>query len=112
MSHKRRILAVLGAAALAAASAGLPAKTISLPAEGGAPLTPSALPGYAKATTDCVQCHSAEYMHMQPATAPRVYWESMVKRMRDVFKAPVPEADIPALVDYLSKTYGAEKPKN
>jgi len=35
----------------------------------------------------------------------------MVKRMRDVFKAPVQEADIPALVDYLTKTYGAEKPR-
>ena len=72
---------------------------------------PSALPGYAKVAANCVACHSAEYGQYQPPTAPRGYWDAMVKRMKAVFKAPFDEADIPVMVDYLVKTYGAEQPK-
>ena len=85
-------------------------KSIDLPAD-SAQLKPSALPGFAKAQASCVVCHSAEYMLYQPATAPRPYWEAMVKRMKDVFKAPIADADMPAIVDYLAKTYGNEQPK-
>jgi sulfite dehydrogenase (cytochrome) subunit B len=47
----------------------------------------------------------------QPPNAPRGYWDTMVKRMKAVFKAPVADEDMPAIVDYLVKTYGAEQPK-
>ena len=50
-------------------------------------------------------------MLYQPASAPRAYWENMVKRMKAVFKAPLNDADMPAIVDYLAKTYGNEQPK-
>ena len=98
------------AAALLCVTVGAAAapKTIVLPAD-GIQLTPSPLPGYAKAQAQCVACHSAEYMRYQPINAPRGYWEAMVKRMKDVFKAPVDDADMPAIVDYLAKTYGAEQ---
>lgn len=96
--------------AAAAAGAGAVTKTITLPAD-TAVLKPSALPGYAKAQGQCVACHSAEYMLTQPPTAPRPYWEAMVKRMKAVFKAPVPDEDMPAIVDYLVKTYGNEQGK-
>ena len=33
----------------------------------------------------------------------------MVQRMKDVFKAPVPTEDMPAIVDYLARTYGADR---
>jgi sulfite dehydrogenase (cytochrome) subunit B len=99
-------VAVLGLAPGAFAAV----KTITLPPD-GAQLKPSALPGYAKAQDNCVGCHSAEYMLYQPATAPRPYWEAMVKRMKAVFNAPIADADMPAIVDYLAKTYGAEQPK-
>ena len=85
-------------------------KTISLPPD-GIQLKPSALPGYAKAQVNCVACHSAEYMAYQPPSAPRPYWDAMVKRMKAVFKAPIDDADMPAIVDYLAKTYGNEQPK-
>ena len=85
-------------------------KSITLPTEAPA-LKASALPGYAKAQTNCVACHSAEYMLYQPPTAPRAYWEAMVARMKTVFKAPIDDADMPAIVDYLVKTYGNEQPK-
>jgi sulfite dehydrogenase (cytochrome) subunit B len=86
------------------------AKSITLPTE-APPLKASPLPGYAKAQSNCVACHSAEYMLYQPPTAPRAYWEAMVNRMKAVFKAPIDEADMPAIVDYLVKTYGNEQPK-
>ena len=86
------------------------AKSIDLPTEAPA-LKSSPLPGYVKAQTNCVVCHSAEYMLYQPPTAPRAYWEAMVTRMKAVFKAPIDDADMPAIVDYLVKTYGNEQPK-
>ncbi|HXD40084.1 MAG TPA: cytochrome c, class I [Ramlibacter sp.] len=94
---------------LSMAAAAAP-KTIQLPPD-GVQLKPSALPGYAKAQANCVACHSAEYMLYQPPTAARPYWDAMVKRMKTVFKAPIDDADMPLIVDYLAKTYGNEQPK-
>lgn len=94
----------LGVAGFSAAST----KTIALPPD-GAQLKPSPLPGYAKAQINCVGCHSAEYMLYQPPTAARPYWDAMVKRMKNVFNAPIDDADMPLLVDYLVKTYGNEQ---
>lgn len=85
-------------------------KTIELPPD-GMQLTPSDLPGYAKARASCVACHSAEYMQYQPATAGRPYWDAMVKRMKVVFNAPIDDADMPLIVDYLAKTYGSAQGK-
>ena len=93
-----------------APGAGAASKSIELPQE-GVQLKPSPLPGYAKAQALCVACHSAEYMQYQPPSAPRGYWENMVKRMQQVFKAPVNDADMPDIVDYLVKTYGSEQSK-
>ena len=85
-------------------------KRIELPPD-TVQLKPSDLPGYAKAQGNCMACHSAEYMLYQPPTAARPYWDAMVKRMKVVFKAPIDDADMPAIVDYLAKTYGNEQPK-
>jgi mono/diheme cytochrome c family protein len=95
--------------AFSGAAAATP-KTIALPPD-GVMLKESPLPGYAKAQANCVACHSAEYMRYQPATAPRPYWEAMTKRMKAVFNAPIADADMPQIVDYLVKTYGNEQPK-
>ena len=97
------VLAAAGACAIAAP------KTMVLPLD-GAQLRPSPLPGYAKAQAQCVACHSAEYMLYQPPNASRAYWDTMTKRMKAVFKAPLDDADIPEIVDYLAATYGNQKP--
>lgn len=110
MNRSIRVAAVVLCAALNAGPGFATVKAIALPPD-GAQLKPSALPGYEKAQANCVACHSAEYMLYQPPTAPRAYWEAMVKRMKEVFKAPVADADMPAIVDYLVKTYGSEQPK-
>ena len=99
-------LASLGMAGIAQAGS----KSIDLPPD-GVQLTPSALPGYAKAQAIGAACHSAEYMQYQPATAPRAYWEATTKRMKLVFKAPIDDEDIPLIVEYLTQTYGNEQPK-
>lgn len=85
-------------------------KTMVLPPD-GIQLKASELPGYGVAVQNCATCHSAEYMAYQPPTAARPYWEAMVKRMKAVFKAPIEDADMPPIVDYLVKTYGNEQAK-
>ena len=95
---------------MACGNASAVTKTITLPPD-GVQLTASPMPGYAKAQTNCVACHSAEYMLYQPPNAARPYWDAMVKRMKAVFKAPVDDADMPDIVDYLTRTYGNEKGK-
>jgi mono/diheme cytochrome c family protein len=113
MNSKSKALVAAAIAAVTFGFAGVAMagfKSIELPPD-GVQLKPSALPGYAKAQANCVACHSAEYMQYQPPTTPRPYWDAMVKRMKAVFKAPIDDADMPAITDYLAKTYGNEQPK-
>jgi len=81
---------------------------ITLPPE-TAQYKPSDLPGYRLVVQNCMICHAAQYVQTQPSTLPRSYWEATVKKMKVPFGAPFPEEDIPAMVDYLVKTYGAER---
>lgn len=109
--RNRSWMAMTFAAVLGISGAALAApKTITLPPD-SAQLRPSPLPGYAKAQADCTACHSAEYMLYQPPNATRAYWDAMTKRMKAVFKAPFSDDDIPAIVDYLSATYGNQQGK-
>jgi hypothetical protein len=107
MNHRQATgAAAFAVAALFAANvADAGSKSITLPPD-GVQLVPSNLPGYAKARVNCVACHSAEYMRYQPPNASRAYWDAMVKRMKLVFKAPIADADMPEIVDYLTRTYG------
>jgi len=106
---KTSIPCALALSVLLAAPASAATKGVTLPPD-SAQLKPSPLPGYQKAQANCVACHSAEYLLYQPPTAPRGYWEAMVKRMQAVFRAPIADADMPVIVDYLVKTYGNEQP--
>ena len=106
MKHTTRLVAGL----LVVLAAPIGAKDIQLPPD-TVLLTPSPLPGYAKAQANCTMCHSAEYMRYQPPSAARPYGDAMVHRMKAVFKAPIADEDMPEIVDYLAKTYGNEQPK-
>jgi len=88
--------------------AGLPALAteIQLPPE-TAQFKPSSLPGYALVQRNCMACHSVDYPQTQPPTSPRSYWEATVKKMKHPYGAQFDDADIPAMVDYLTKVYGA-----
>jgi mono/diheme cytochrome c family protein len=60
-------------------------------------------PGREAFAAACVMCHSTRYITMQPAlTAEK--WEASVKKMRDTYKAPVTDEQIPEIVKYLMAT--------
>ncbi|MGX9714315.1 SorB family sulfite dehydrogenase c-type cytochrome subunit [Janthinobacterium lividum] len=95
-------------AALALATGGACALEIHLPPE-TATYKPSELPGYQLVQRNCMTCHAAQYASSQPPASPRAYWEATVKKMKKPFGAQFDDADMPAMVDYLVKTYGVER---
>jgi hypothetical protein len=67
-------------------------------------------PGGASAdaiNNNCLACHSADMVLNQPAL-PKATWEAEVHKMINVYKAPIDAADVPAIVDYLASTKGAQ----
>jgi hypothetical protein len=50
---------------------------------------------------NCLACHSAGMVLTQPNLS-RAEWQSEVDKMRNIYKAPVAAADVPAIVDYLT----------
>jgi mono/diheme cytochrome c family protein len=100
------ISSLLAAGLLAAAPAF--ALDIQLPPE-TAVFKPSVLPGYALVQRNCMTCHSVHYIQSQPFSSPRGYWDATVRKMKKPFGAQFSDADIPDMVDYLVKTYGAER---
>lgn len=98
----------IGAIAATLAAAPASALDIKLPNETAA-YRPSTLPGYNLTLQNCMICHSAQYVATQPPQSPRTYWEATVKKMKKPFGAQLKDEDIPQIVDYLVKTYGAER---
>ena len=83
-------------------------QTISFPPE-TATYRASDLPGYQLVQRNCLGCHSAHYASMQPPSSNRAYWEATVRKMKKPFGALFPDEDMAAMIDYLVKTYGAER---
>jgi hypothetical protein len=50
---------------------------------------------------NCLTCHSAEMVLDQP-TLTRAQWQAEVTKMRTIYKAPIADTDVPAIVDYLA----------
>jgi hypothetical protein len=103
----RRIISITLAAAvgalviLAASDRSAPAAqrlvSITLPAQGVAFLD---APGVEVARTDCLTCHSAEYVTQQPPLS-KTGWTNEITKMRVAYGAPIPDTDTDALVAYL-----------
>lgn len=55
---------------------------------------------------NCLTCHSADMVLNQPALS-RSDWDSEVHKMIKAYKAPIDEGDVPAIVDYMVSTKGA-----
>ena len=56
---------------------------------------------------NCTACHSADYVNTQPQ-GPKFkkdFWQAEVTKMIKVYGAPIDEADVPKIVDYLTATY-------
>jgi len=64
-------------------------------------------PNLALVQKNCSACHSADYVQTQP-TGPKFkkdFWQAEVTKMIKVYGAPIDEADVPKIVDYLTQTY-------
>jgi sulfite dehydrogenase len=84
------------------------AKTINLPAD-TILWRQSDLPGYQLTLQKCSACHSAHYAEYQPPNTGVAYWNAQVLRMKNVFKGQITDEEVPVIVDYLNKTYGANR---
>jgi len=93
------------ALAVAAGTATLAdSKEYTLPDETAA-LRKSDDAGYEKAEAACMACHSVDYITTQPPGKGKDFWSATVNKMTHVYGAPVDEADVSAIVDYLAKNY-------
>ena len=56
---------------------------------------------------NCTGCHSADYISTQPhgVKSATEFWQAEVTKMIKVYGAPVAEADVPKIVEYLAATY-------
>ncbi len=103
--HKRMLQSIAGACMAVplvamAADVEFPRETVSY--------KKSDLPGYQTVSGLCVICHSAQYASSQPPESSPAYWNATVHKMKDVYKAPLQEEMIPAIVEYLSVEYGGQ----
>ena len=55
---------------------------------------------------NCSACHSADYVQTQPpAKDKKAFWQGTVTKMIKVYGAPIDDADVGKIVDYLAATY-------
>ncbi|MBR1160373.1 c-type cytochrome [Bradyrhizobium elkanii] len=56
---------------------------------------------------NCTACHSADYVKTQPQGEKfkKDFWQAEVTKMIKVYGAPIDEADVGKIVEYLSATY-------
>ena len=65
-------------------------------------------PGQDLAQGQCLICHSADYVYMQPPLDQQK-WKATVTKMIKVFGAPIPEENVDALANYLVTQNGPRK---
>src|ERR1051325_8564108 len=65
-------------------------------------------PGVEVAMGQCLICHSADYISIQPLMT-RAAWAATVTKMKEKYGAPITAEYTNAVVNYLAKTYGTEK---
>lgn len=74
------------------------------------PTSTAVFPGGATAETinaNCLSCHSAGMVLTQP-NLPKAAWAGIVDKMIHAYKAPVDDAEMTAIVDYLATTKGSK----
>jgi sulfite dehydrogenase (cytochrome) subunit B len=77
--------------------------TIVLPSDTGMSFKPG--PGVEIARTYCLTCHSSAYVSIQPHLT-TAQWTAEVKKMKNVYGAPIPDDQVSTLVTYLVDEYG------
>jgi mono/diheme cytochrome c family protein len=98
------LLLTLAAAACLGGSASAAPISYTLPDETAA-FKPG--PNLEVVQNNCTACHSADYISTQPR-GPKFkkdFWQAEVTKMIKVYGAPIDEADVGKIVDYLAATY-------
>lgn len=102
MKHLYRMWVPLIGAVLATAAVGASLR-IELPKETAALKSG---PGADLAASQCLICHSADYITTQPRDKPLAFWKAEVEKMKKVYGAPIPEDQIDQVAAYLARNYG------
>lgn len=64
-------------------------------------------PGSDVANNNCLACHSAGMVLLQPALSP-AQWQAEVEKMRTAYKAPIDPKDVDTIVAYLVSIKGTK----
>jgi hypothetical protein len=100
----RFFLTLLATAALGLGAATAAPVSYTLPEETAA-FKPG--PNLDVVQNNCTACHSADYVKTQPQ-GPKFkkdFWQAEVTKMIKVYGAPIDDADVGKIVDYLTATY-------
>ncbi|SDN53694.1 hypothetical protein SAMN05216360_10948 [Methylobacterium phyllostachyos] len=96
------LAALIGTAARAAP------ETYALPeptAQFRAPSDPGQALGFQAVQENCMTCHSADYVAMQPPRKGSAFWGAEVTKMIKVYHAPIEAQQAEAIAAYLGATY-------
>jgi len=63
-------------------------------------------PGKEALEANCVGCHSLDYVPMNSPFLDEKGWKAEVTKMAKAYGAPLNEADVPAIIAYLTANYG------
>jgi len=108
MNRCAPLVLLLSAGVIAAASLG--GAVIAAPVNYKLPEETAAFkpgPNLEVVQNNCTACHSADYVSTQPR-GPKFkkdFWQAEVVKMIKVYGAPIEEADVPKIVEYLTATY-------
>ena len=96
------LLATAAIAGLNLGSAGAAPVSYTLPDETAA-FKPG--PNLDVVQNNCTACHSADYISTQPRGHKKDFWQAEVTKMIKIYGAPIDDADVGKIVDYLTATY-------
>jgi len=101
---QRVLIAIAAVAALSLGAAIAAPVSYKLPEETAA-FKPG--PNLEVVKNNCTACHSVDYIQTQPR-GPKFkkdFWQAEVTKMIKVYGAPIDDADVPKIVEYLAATY-------
>jgi mono/diheme cytochrome c family protein len=107
MARRFLLAALLATAAVAGAS---PVSVTAAPVNYKLPQETAAFkpgPNRELVQNNCTACHSADYINTQPR-GPKFkkdFWQAEVTKMIKVYGAPIDDADVGKIVEYLAATY-------
>ncbi len=100
---QRLLVLAAAAASLSLAAAGAAPISYQLPEETAA-FKPG--PNLDTVKNNCTGCHSADYIQTQPRVEKKKeFWQAEVTKMKNVYGAPIDDADVGKIVEYLAATY-------